>query len=169
MDRTVQHDAHAPQSAHTTLSSPSKKQASIVVVDASPLSLIATAGVLHYQGYKCMCSRSAECTTQALAAETQDLIVWDVGDDAAAVLDSIAEIRQNEVFQEIPVVLLADSQWAGLEKKAEQLSAPTRCLFKPIDPNSLIAVVDQLLWMPSLVSAHRKRGSKPSRPGWVTL
>lgn len=99
----------------------------------------------------------------------QDLVVWDVGNDAQCALDTITEMRSIGHYQELAAVLLADSKWAGLEKKAEMMPVTTRCLFKPIDPNVLITIVDQALWMPSLVQSHRRRGSRPSRPGWVTL
>ena len=145
------------------------KQASILVVDPDPLSLIAMAGVLHTQGYNCTCARTADAAEKALQMARQDLVLWDVADDAAAVVDALGKMRQLPDYDQLPAVLVAESRWAGLETKAEAMQAPTRCLFKPIDPNSLIAVVDHVLWMPTLVSAHRRKGSTPSRPGWVTL
>ncbi len=146
-----------------------KKQASIVVVDPSPLSLIATAGVMHSRGYGCVCARTADSAIEALKMGNQDLVLWDVADDAAAVLESIESMRKIPGYETLSVVMIAESRWAGLEKKAEAMKVPTRCLFKPIDPNALLAVVDHLLWMPSLISAHRKRGTKPSQLGWITL
>ena len=92
-----------------------------------------------------------------------------MGDDAAAALQTLERMRATVGNEQLPAVLIAEGRWAGLEKKTEAMQQATRCLFKPIDPNSLIAVVDQLLWMPSLVSAHRRKGSSPQRPGWVTL
>jgi hypothetical protein len=83
------------------------------------------------------------------------------------VLITLAQIRER--LPELPAILLAESKWAGLEKKTEKLDAATRCLFKPIDPSALVAVSEPLLWMPALQSAHRQRGSRPSRPGWVSL
>ncbi len=160
---------HGPDFRHDLPSQTRQKQASIVVVDPSPLSLIATAGVMHSQGYDCICARTADSALEALQMGTQDLVLWDVADDAAAVLEAIDRMRTIQGYEQLSVVMVAESRWAGLEKKAEVMQVPTRCLFKPIDPNSLLAVVDHLLWMPSLVSAHRRRGSKPSRLGWVTL
>ncbi|MCM2369327.1 hypothetical protein [Aporhodopirellula aestuarii] len=96
-----------------------------------------------------------------------ELIVWDVGNNVHLVLNTLKKIREQ--FPELPAILLAESKWAGLEKKTEKLTAATRCLFKPIDPSALIAVSEPLLWMPALQSTHRLRGTRPSRPGWVTL
>jgi len=69
----------------------------------------------------------------------------------------------------LPAIMIADTKWAGLEKKTETLSAMTRCLFKPIDPGSLIAVAEQLLTLPPIIASHRRRGTRPGRPGWVSL
>jgi DNA-binding NtrC family response regulator len=149
--------------------SASHRQASIIVLDQSPISLLALAGVLDAQGYGCICARDHAAAISALEMGRQDLLVCDVGDDAAAALETVAEMRATERYAELPVVLIAEGRWAGLEKKTEAMRQPTRCLFKPIDPNSLIAVVDQALWMPTLVASHRRRGTTPSRPGWVTL
>jgi len=218
----------------------------VLVADSKPLSLLATAGVLHHAGMKCVCARTTEAVMRACgiprppsaeslltdvgeiagqvaraarpvsldesssnesyshqlsshepprdespsddwrvdearpglsAANTPgdfgvksgnvDLIVWEVGDDVPAVLQTLAEIRER--FPDLPAVLIATAKWAGLEKKTESLHAPTRCLFRPIDPESLVAVCEPLLWMPALQSMHRRRGTCPNRPGWVTL
>ncbi len=148
---------------------PNRKAASIVVLDASPLSLLALAGVLDSHGYGCICARTGDGAIEALSMGRQDMIVADVGEDAAGMLEVIARMRAAEGYAELPAVMIAGSNWAGLEKKCETIAVATRCLFKPIDPNSLIAVVEQTLWLPSLVHAHRRRGSRPSRPGWVSL
>ena len=145
------------------------KQASIVVVDPDPLSLIATAGVLHTQGYNCTCARTGAAAVQALQMARQDLVVWDVADDAAAAIENLDKMRKLPDYEQLPAILIAESRWSGLETKTEAMTTPTRCLFKPIDPNSLFAVVDHLLWMPTLISAHRRKGSTPNRNGWVTL
>jgi DNA-binding NtrC family response regulator len=156
-------------SAHTKETLGSRKRASIVVLDSSPISLLALAGVLDSQGYSCICARDRRAAVAALEMGTQELMVCDVGEDCADVLATLEEIRSIAGYELFPAVLIAGGQWSGLEKQVEALRSATRCLFKPIDPNSLIAVVDQLLWMPSLVAAHRRRGSSPSRPGWITL
>ncbi len=145
-----------------------EKSVSVVVVDPGPLSLLTLAGVLDTQGWHCVCARTAAMAIDCLKLGRQDLFVWDVASDAAEVLETLEKIRQTPGYENVPAVLLAESRWAGLEKKVEALPA-TRCLFKPIDPPSLIAVAEPLLWMPGLVDAHRRRGSRPGRPGWVSL
>lgn len=146
-----------------------RKRASIIVLDPSPLSLLALAGVLDSQGYDCICARDGSAAETSLQMGRQDLLVCDVGDDAPSALGVVESLRSKPGYEGLPAILLADARWAGLEKRTEAMQAATRCLFKPIDPASLMAVVDQTLWMPTLVTAHRRRGSTPQRPGWVTL
>lgn len=207
-----------------------KTNATVIVADSKPLSLLATAGVLHHDGMRCVCARTIDAVIKACGIEPRsvsrsedpsnadaqrladdlidlvddaakaaakaaarsavrvdegelgvpevrsapaalkssvDLLVWDVGNEVVDVLNALERIR--EVLPDLPAILLAESKWAGLEKKTEAMSAPTRCLFKPIDPAALVAVAEPLLWMPALQAAHRQRGSRPNRPGWVTL
>ncbi len=145
------------------------RKASILVVDPAPLSLLALAGVLHAQGFQCVCARDKATVLRAIELGTQDLVVWDVGDDAMAALEALSELRTQPEHQQIPAVFLAESRWAGLEKKTESLSQSTCVLFKPVDPQALGAVTQKMLWMPQLEASHRRRGTRPSRPGWVTL
>ncbi len=145
------------------------KQASILVVDPSPLSLLALAGILHSQGFQCVCARNTDSAFRAIELGVQDVVVWDVGDDAAEAIAGLKQLRELPEHAPIPAILLAEARWAGLEKKTEAMSVATCCLFKPIDPNSLSGIVDGLLWMPQLETVHRRRGSRPSRAGWITL
>lgn len=155
------------------MSRPSKPTATILVVDPSPITLIAMAGTLDAQGYACICARSHEAATKAIAQDPIDAIVVDVGDDAEAVLAWLARLRQSDETAGLPAVIVADACWAGLQQRCEGLSSgakgSVRCLFKPIDPNALLDIVHQSLWMPQLLSGHRRRGTRPTRPGWVGL
>ena len=145
------------------------RKASVLVVDPAPLSLLALAGVLHAQGFQCVCARDKASALRAIELGPQDMVVWDVGDDAMAALEALSELRAQSEHEQIPAVFLAESRWAGLEKKTESLIPSTCCLFKPVDPHALNAVTHRLLWMPQLEASHRRRGTRPSRPGWVTL
>ncbi len=147
----------------------SKNRGTILVIDTTPLSLIALAGVLDTDGYSCICARTPTAATEAMRLDKIDMVVCDVGDDAPGMLDLLANLRSMVGESELPAVLIADQRWVGLEKRIDSLGGTTRCLFKPIDPGSLLAVVEQLLWMPQVVAAHRRRGTRPGRPGWVSL
>lgn len=140
----------------------------VLVVDPNPITLVAMAGVLDSEGFACMCARTHNAALKAVQEEPHDLVVCDVADDAQAALDLLCKLREHDGMQSLGAVLIADARWSGLESKTERLPA-THCLFKPIDPKTLLAVVDQAMWMPHLVETHRRRGTRPSRPGWVTL
>lgn len=152
-----------------SLSDSPKSRGTILVIDTTPLSLIALAGVLDTDGYCCICARTAIAATEAIRTEKIDIVVCDVGDNAPMMLELLAGLRASIIEGELPAVLIADQRWVGLEKKTESLGGTTRCLFKPIDPGALLAVVEQLLWLPQVVGAHRRRGTRPGRPGWVSL
>jgi CheY-like chemotaxis protein len=145
-----------------------RQDATILVIDPSPVTLLATAGILDGFGYGCFCARAIDKALQLPDAATIDAIVIDVGDDAEDALTFIATARATVKNDDLPVIMLADTIWAGLEKRCEAMSG-VRCLFKPIDPNVLGDVVDRSLWMPQLSAAHRRRGTRPARPGWVEL
>jgi len=165
----------------------------VLVADAKPLSLLATAGVLHHEGMRCLCARDEAAVLKAFGLSplpvsspsnevrvddghvappqwpSVDLVVWDVGDDPTSVLQTLDRIREMSLYRDLPAILIAEPQWAGLEKKTEKLQAATACLFKPIDPKSLATIASQWSWMPGLQTAHRHRGGRPNRPGWITL
>lgn len=144
--------------------------ATILVVDPSPISLTAVAGVLDTQGYECYCARTAEAAEKAIESAPVDLVVWDVADDAADAMTQIEALRTSHgaKIAEVPFILLADSCWAGLETRIDIIS-PARCLFKPLDPNTLIDLVQQALWVPHIIRGHHLGKKKANRPGWITL
>jgi DNA-binding NtrC family response regulator len=148
---------------------PPNPRATVLVVDASPLSLIAMAGVIDAHGHSCICARNLDQAISAMSMGLIDLVICDVGNDAPGALEMLVALRSREDQAELPAILIADQAWVGLEKKTEMLPAVTRCLFKPIDPGSLSAIAEQLLIMPHLVAGHRRRGTRPGRPGWVSL
>jgi len=154
-----------PASAHPNAS----PRPTLLVVDPSSLSLIAMAGVLDAQNYACICARTLDSAISAMTMGPIDLVVCDVANDAPAALEMLIAVRAHKDHADLPAILIADSKWAGLEKKTELLPAVTRCLFKPIDPGSLLAVAAQLLVMPQVIASHRRRGTRPGRPGWVQL
>lgn len=145
-----------------------RQDATILVVDPSPITLLGTAGVLDSFGYACFCARSVEAALQMPAESDLDAVVIDVGEDAEAALAMVAELRKVRGNPDLPVIFIASTEWAGLEKRCEVMVS-ARCLFKPIDPNVLGDLVQQTLWMPQLTAAHRRRGTRPARPGWVQL
>lgn len=146
------------------------QNATILVVDPSPISLTAVAGVLDTQSYECYCARTAKAAEKAVMTTAIDLIVWDVADDAAEAITEMQALRREhaEELADVPLIVLADSRWAGLETRLDMI-APARCLFKPIDPATLIDLVGQALWVPHVLRGHHLHRKEAERPGWITL
>lgn len=151
-----------------SMSRVSKPTATILVVDSNPITLLATAGVLDSQGYACICAGSHGAAEKAVAQEPLDALVIDVGDDAEAALKLIDRLRRADVTDRVPAVMIADNRWTGLQPRCEAIRS-ARCLFKPVDPNVLLDIVHQSLWMPQLLAGHRRRGTRPQHAGWVNL
>jgi response regulator RpfG family c-di-GMP phosphodiesterase len=143
-------------------------QSTVLVVDQNPISLIATAGALDSAGYGCFCARTSAAALQVPNLAAIDSVIVDVGDDAEEALALIPQLRQTSQNSQLPFLLLADGIWAGLERRCEVLDG-VRCLFKPIDPNVLLDLVQQSLWMPHLIANQRQRGARPRHLGWVEL
>ncbi len=143
-------------------------QSTVLVVDPNPISLIATAGALDSAGYACFCARTSAAALQVPNLSTLDSVVVNVGEDAEDALALIPQLRQASQSPQLPFLLLADGMWAGLERRCEVMEG-VRCLFKPIDPNVLLDLVQQSLWMPHLIAGNRQRGTRPRHLGWVEL
>lgn len=145
-----------------------KTQATILVWDTNPITLLATAGALDAGGYRCFCARNEVAANQVPGLGPVDAAVIDVGADAEQVLRFVPAFRQLAGNSQMPVVLIADTMWAGLERQVDGL-AEVRVLFKPIDPNVLLDVVRQALWLPPQAHRMRVRGSRQTHPGWIEL
>ena len=143
-------------------------ETTVLVVDANPITLLATAGLMDSHGYGCFCARSNAAALRVPGQTRLDAVVIDIGDDAEGALELCQELRRVSGSEELPVVLLAEPRWSGLQQRCERMRA-TRCLFKPIDPNVLLDLVQQSLWVPHLMAGHRQRGTRPTRPGWIHL
>ncbi len=146
----------------------SRRVGQALIVDPNALSLIALAGVLDSEGYQCVCAKTWQSALDAHKLSQFDLVVCDVANDAPGALEMLIGLRAIEGQVDLPAILLAEIQWAGLEKKTEMLAAPTRCLFKPIDVGVLLAVAHQLM-ISQISPISRSRGSRSQRPGWISL
>ncbi|MEZ6086829.1 MAG: hypothetical protein R3C05_02105 [Pirellulaceae bacterium] len=99
-----------------------RQKASLLVVDPSPISLTAVAGVMDAQGYDCYCARGCEAAGKAIDQAPLDLVLWDVTADADASLNEIQSLREAYPgkLSDVPFILLADNCWAGLEMTAQR-------------------------------------------------
>ena len=84
-----------------------RPRATVLVVDPSPLSLIAMAGVLDSQAYTCICARNMDQAISARSLGPIDLVVCDVANDAPAALEMLIALRSHADLAELPAILIA--------------------------------------------------------------
>lgn len=145
----------------------------VLVIDRDPITLIGTAAVLHHYGYESVCARDLAAAGKALERYSFDLVVMDLGRNTDESVATVQNLRSTSNNPELPLLLIADPQWAGLEKQVESLDH-VRCLFKPIDPRVLGDLAQQMQWLPFVAAGARSRGGRPKArrvtpPGWVSL
>ena len=91
-----------------TESIPPRTRATVLVVDPSPLSLIAIAAVMDSQSYTCICARNLDQAIAARSLGQIDLVVCDVADDPMAALEMLLALRAQPESADLPAILLAD-------------------------------------------------------------
>lgn len=123
----------------------------ILVVDNDPLMLTGVAAVLHMRGYECHCARDRAAALKASAQQPLDLVVCDIElgrDNGFDVYQAIERMHPG-----LPAVFASSGQLPDVVRKSHA-SGGVYCLRKPFDPDLLIELVEQALWMPHLVRSH---------------
>ncbi|MBE9020334.1 response regulator, partial [Chroococcidiopsidales cyanobacterium LEGE 13417] len=117
----------------------------VLVVDDEPDSCEVIAVILQTSGAKTYTAGSVQAALQALEAFQPDLLVSDIGMPGE---DGYALIRQlrtkTTAHRQIPAIAMTG--FARLEDRTQAIAAGfQRHLPKPIDPDTLIAVVTDLI------------------------
>ena len=140
----------------------------VLVVDADPINLTAVAAVFHSAGYECLCARTGTAAEKAIATGEVELLVMDVGSEVDMAVGLLMSLKQMHKGDTLPTILLTESSQADRLKSAVVDDA-TFHLVKPFDPKTLLELAECNNWMPHLVAGHRRRGQRPTKPGWVSL
>ena len=125
----------------------------ILVVDADPLSLTATAAVLHCSEYEVHCAASREAALKGARSLELDLVICDLdigGVDGGSILDEIRQIPQRS---DVPVMYASPCQVPEVIRR-NHVQGAVYHLRKPFDPKVLLELVETALWMPHLVRTH---------------
>jgi len=109
----------------------------LVVEDDHSMRLLLTS-VLTQAGYEVIAVSTLETAMKALTAEAPDALVADVQLDGYNGLQLVAMCPRP-----IPAIMVTGTLDAGLEREARQLGADY--LLKPIEPSTLVAILDQKL------------------------
>ena len=134
----------------------SANQATILVIDEDAITMTAIAAVLDMSGYECHCARDWEAAMKAARTLSLDLIVCDIDLDHDRGVALCADLRDIETTRGIPFVLLSSDAAPNTERIAHAAGAAF-VLRKPYEPDMLIELVDNALWMPHLVNTRIDR------------
>ncbi len=122
----------------------------ILVIDADPISLTATAAVLHCADYEVHCASSRDAAIKAAREIGLDLVVCDLdigGVDGSAITEEIRQIPERD---DVPVMFSSSCQQPDVIRKSNASGALYH-LRKPFDFKVLLELVEKALWMPHLV------------------
>ncbi len=147
----------------------------VLVIDSDPLMLTAIGSVLDMQGHRCVLARNEAMALDAIGKGEFDVIVLSI-DQLERGCGFAAKLRSCEgmglvVNRDVPIIFLVpelSSSW--IPKLSAQGGVVS--LLKPIDPYSLIDLVERALWMPHVAKG---RGGAPAahlitrQSDWVKL
>lgn len=125
----------------------------ILVVDADPVSLTATAAVLQGSDYEVHGAESPEAARQCARDNELDLIICDLdvaGVDGYSIVQEILGIPGRG---DVPVMYSSACQRPPVIRKSHMRGAVYH-LRKPFDPQVLIELTERALGMPHLVYTH---------------
>ena len=125
----------------------------ILVIDHDPLLLTGIAAVLDMQGYEVHIARDPEGAVKAARSLDLDLILCDVNLDSYSGLALCRELREEHGQADVPVMFTSQNQLPDVIHRTFDQSG-AYYLRKPFEPNVLIELVNQALWMPHLVASR---------------
>ncbi len=143
--------------------------ASVLVIENDPLMLTAMGSVLNMQGYRAVMARTEKVALESIQAGQFDAIVLSI-QDLQAGCDFAHRLRSTELTKDIPVIFLVpelSADWC--DKLARQ--GGVFSILKPFEPDSLIDLVDKVLWLPHV--AKSRLGTRAThlqrQNDWISL
>ncbi len=112
-------------------------KAKIMMIDDEPLNMEVLQVHLETEGYNRFISVSdSKLAIEAIRAESPDVVLLDLVMPDVTGFDILKEMRLDQVFKNVPVIVLTSSEDADTKLKALQLGA-TDFLSKPVDASEL--------------------------------
>jgi len=122
-----------------------QQAASVLVVDDSVTTAQSEQLILEGAGYKVSVARNGQDALQRLAEERPDLVVTDV---IMPVMDGFAlitEIKGNDSYKDIPVIMVTAKEGEADRKKGQELGADAYIAKSEFDQNILLDTVTGLI------------------------
>lgn len=141
----------------------------VLIVDRDPLMLTAMAAVLDMQGHRALLARTEEVALKAIADTSVDLIVLAINDLATG-CEFAGRLRSLEHSRDVPIIFLVphlDAEWSS----KLQTQGGVYSLLQPVDPHSLIDLVETAIWMPHVARSKMgvPKGHLAATKDWVRL
>ena len=136
------------------MTSISSLPAAVLLIDEDPLTLTATAAVLHLTGHDCHMARDGEAALKAVRGLSLDLIVCDVDVEGGEGIRLCRELRAEPNGQDVPLIFVS-GQDEPAAIKDQRAKGDCYFLKRPFESNDLVDLVETALWMPHLLGKHR--------------
>jgi DNA-binding response OmpR family regulator len=135
----------------------------ILLIDYDPLLITGMAAVLDREGYECHLARDPDAAVKAARSLELDLIICDVHLGGYSGLALCRELREEHGQAEVPVMFTSSQQLPDVIHRSFD-STGSYYLKKPFEPQLLIELVAQALWMPHLVTSRMATTEAPAKP-----
>lgn len=122
-----------------------QEKAVVLVIDDDQDTVAGLAKVLSSAGYACQCCRDADAAAESVRQSAPDLIISDVNLHGHSGLQLCQQLKREEGLFETPLMFLSGSQVPDIIRRSHD--AGTYYLRKPFDPQVLLELVDNALWM----------------------
>jgi CheY-like chemotaxis protein len=116
----------------------------ILVVDDDEMVLIALEELLRSKGYEIGTASGGKEALEKIERESFDLVILDLVMPGMDGYEVCRRIRSNELYREIPVVMLTALTGEEDRKKGEDAGA-NLFLPKPISPQRLLSLIESAL------------------------
>lgn len=131
------------------------QQPSILVIDDEPEVLREVAAVMESAGYTCRCCTTEEDAIVSARYNPPDLIIVDTNLHGHSGLALCDRIKEDPALKNVPVMFLSATQTPDIIRRSHGAGG-TYSLRKPFDPDVLLELAANALWIPPLVDSHAR-------------
>ncbi len=144
--------------------------ARVLVIESDPLMLTAMGSALKSGGHVPVLARTEQVANDSIAAGEFDAIVLSIADTTAG-CQFANRLRSFENTCDTPIIFLVDDL-SGVDSQKLASQGGVFSLLKPVEPDTLLDVVEKALWLPHIANSHNHLISKRQQTrakDWTTL
>jgi len=114
----------------------------ILIVDDDAAFLESSAAILEDKNFCVAKAKNAEAAFEALTVENPDIILLDINLPDKNGFEVLKIIKESKDFSKIPVILITGDLAVHIDRGF--CSGADDCIFKPIDMDALVAMMNKL-------------------------